>query len=91
MKIVFKKPVIKELKRLGAAESLRVAVAIAEELSDQPQRHKPLTGPLAGLRRLRVENIRVVFAILNSPERVVILRVGHRKDVDDSPMPNPED
>ena len=91
MKIVFKKPVIKELKRLGATESLRLALAIAEELSDQPQRHKPLTGQLAGLRRLRVGDYRVVFAILNSPERVVVLRVGHRKDVYESPIPNPED
>lgn len=91
MKIVFKKPVIKELKRLGATESLRLVLAIAEELSDQPQRHKPLTGQLAGLRRLRVGDYRIVFAILNSPERVVVLRVGHRKDVYESPMPNPED
>ena len=91
MKIVFKKPVIKELKRLGATESLRLALAIAEEISDQPQRHKPLTGQLAGLRRLRVGDYRIVFAILNSPERVVVLRVGHRKDVYESPMPNPED
>ncbi len=91
MKLVFKKVVIKELKRLGAAESLHVVMAIAEQLSDQPQRHKPLTGPFAGLRRLRVGDIRVVFAILNQPERVVILRVGHRKDVYDSPMPNPEE
>ena len=91
MKIVFKKSVIKELKRLGATESLRLALAIAEELSDQPQRHKPLTGQLAGLRRLRVGDYRIVFAILNSPERVVVLRVGHRKDVYESPMPNPED
>ncbi len=91
MKIVFKKPVIKELRRLGATESLRVAMAIAEELSDQPQRHKPLTGQLAGLRRLRVGDYRVVFSILNTPERVVILRVGHRKDVYESPIPNPED
>lgn len=91
MKIVFKKPVIKELKRLGATESLRLALAIAEELSDQPQRHKPLTGQLAGLRRLRVGDYRIVFAILNSPERVVVLRLGHRKDVYESPMPNPED
>jgi len=91
VKIVFKKPVIKELKRLGVTESLRLAMAIAEELSDQPQRHKPLTGQLAGLRRLRVGDYRIVFAILNSPERVVVLRVGHRKDVYESPMPNPED
>jgi mRNA interferase RelE/StbE len=91
VKLVFKKPVIKELKRLGAAESLRVAMAITEELSDQPQRHKPLVGPLAGLRRLRVGDIRVIFAILTNPERVVILRVGHRKDVYDSPLPHPED
>jgi len=91
VKIVFKKPVLKELRRLGAAEALRVAVAIAEELSDLPQRHKPLVGPLAGLRRLRVGDVRVVFAILNAPERVVILRVSHRKDVYDSPMPDPED
>jgi mRNA interferase RelE/StbE len=91
VKIVFKKPVLKELKRLGASESLRVAVAIAEELSDQPRRHKPLSGPLAGLRRLRIGDVRVVFAILNSPERVVVLRVGHRKDVYESPVPDPED
>ncbi len=91
MKIVFKKPVIKDLKRLGATESLRVAMAIAEELSDQPSRHKPLSGALSGLRRLRVGDVRVIFAILSNPERVVVLRVGHRKDVYDSPPPEPQD
>jgi mRNA interferase RelE/StbE len=91
VKLVFKKVVIKELKHLGASESLRVAMAIAEELSDTPERHKPLSGPLAGLRRLRVGDVRVVFAILKNPERVVILRVGHRKNVYESPIPSPED
>jgi len=91
VKIVFKKSVIKELKRLGAAESLRVALAIAEDLSDQPERHKPLSGDLAGLRRMRVGDIRVVFAIRNSPERVIVLRVGHRRDVYESPIPDPDE
>ncbi len=91
MKIVFKKSVTKELKSLGAAESLRVVMAIAEDLSDSPERHKPLSGPLARLRRLRVGDYRVIFAILSAPERVVMLRVGHRKNVYDSPPPHPED
>ena len=91
MKIVFKKPVIKEPKRLGADRALHVVMAIAEELSDQPQRHKPLSGALAGLRRLRVDDVRVIFAILANPDRVVVLRVGHRKSVYDSPPPDPHD
>ena len=91
MKIVFKKPVIRELKRLGADRALHVAMAIAEELSDQPQRHKPLAGTLAGLRRLRIDDVRVILAILTNPDRVVVLRVGHRKNVDDSPPPDPHD
>ena len=91
MKIVFKKPVIKELKRLGADRALRVLMVIAEELSDQPQRHKPLSGALSGLRRLRVDDVRVIFAILDNPDRVVVLRVGHRKNVYDSPPPDPHD
>jgi mRNA interferase RelE/StbE len=91
VKIVFKKPVIKELKRLGADGALHVAMVIAEELSDQPQRHKPLSGALAGLRRLRVGDVRVIFAILSNPDRVVVLRVGHRKNIYDSPPPDPHD
>ena len=88
MKIVFKKPVIKELKRLGADGALQVAMAIAEELSDEPQRHKPLVGSFAGLRRLRVGDVRVIFAIFGNPDRVVVLRVGHRKNVYESPPPD---
>ena len=78
-KITFKKSVTKDLKRLGKQHAERILDKIDEELSQDPERFPALTGPFAGLRKFRVGDYRVIFALMD--DDVLILRVQHRKDV----------
>ena len=54
----------------------RVAGAVSPELLG-----KPLSGPLAGFWRYRVENFRVICRIESAQVTVLVLAIGHRKDV----------
>lgn len=42
---------------------------------------KPLQYSLKGLRRLRVEDYRIVYQINLEAKLVIIVKVGHRKEV----------
>lgn len=77
--ITFKKSVAKDLKRIGKPHAARILDKIDAELALDPEKFPSLTGPFAGLRKFRVGDYRVIFAILDAD--VLILRVQHRKDV----------
>ena len=77
--ITFKKTVEKDLKRISKQNAKRILDKIDTELSKHPDRYPALTGPFAGLRKFRVGDYRVIFAIIDSD--VLILRVQNRKDV----------
>jgi len=77
--IVYKRSVKRDLKKLSKAGARRVLDQLEKDLSDTPERFPALKGEFAGLRKYRVGNCRVIFAILGND--VLILRIGHRKDV----------
>jgi mRNA interferase RelE/StbE len=77
--ITYKKSVERDLKRLSKAEARRILDQIEEELSGNADACPVLKGQFAGLRKYRVGDYRVIFAILG--EDVLVLRIGHRKDV----------
>jgi len=77
--IVYKKSVHRDLKKLPKAEAGRILDQIEEELSKKPDSYPVLKGPFVGLRKYRVGDYRVIYAILR--EDVIILRIGHRRDV----------
>jgi mRNA interferase RelE/StbE len=52
---------------------------IEEELPKKADTYPVLKGPFAGLRKYRVGDYRVIYAILG--DQVVVLRIGHRKEV----------
>ncbi len=78
-KIVYKSSVARDLKRIDQSEARRILDEIEKELSQSPDSHPVLKGVFAGLRRFRVGDYRVVYAIMD--EEVVVLRIGHRKDI----------
>lgn len=78
-RITYKKSVAKDLKRLGKANAKRVLNKIDAQLTTNPERFPALSGPFAGLRKFRVGDSRVVFAILD--DDVLVLRIRNRKDV----------
>ena len=77
--IVYKDSVKRDIKRLDKSEAGRVLDQLEEALSLKPDAYPALKGEFAGLRKYRVGDYRVIFAILN--DEVLILRIGHRKDV----------
>jgi len=77
--IVYKKSVQRDLKKLSKAEAHRVLNQVEEELSENADTHPVLKGQFAGLRKYRIGDYRVIYAILGAD--VLVLRIGHRKDV----------
>ncbi len=77
--IVYKNSVQRDLKKLSKAENRRILDQIEKELSKNADTYPVLKGEFAGLRKYRVGDYRVIYAILG--EDVLILRIGHRRDV----------
>ncbi len=77
--IQYKKSVGKDLGRIGKPEARRLLDKIEKDLSTHPDRYPMLQGPLAGLRKMRVGDYRVIYAILDKD--ILILRIGNRRDV----------
>jgi mRNA interferase RelE/StbE len=77
--IAYKKSVFRDLKGLPKAEAGRILDQIEKELSKNADMYTALKGRFAGLRRYRVGDYRVIYAILQ--DDVLILRIGHRRDV----------
>jgi len=77
--IGYKKSVERDLKKLPKAEARRVLDQIEEELSRKADACPVLKGRFAGLRKFRIGDYRVIYAILG--DDVIVLRIGHRKDV----------
>lgn len=77
--ITYKSSVKKDLKKLSKSDAIRILDQVEAALSKKPDKYPALKGEFAGLRKYRVGTFRVIFAILEND--VLILRVGHRKDV----------
>ena len=77
--IAYKKSVGKDLAGLGKAEARRILNKIEKELPARADSYPVLKGQFSGLRKLRVGDYRVIFAILGT--QVQVLRIGHRREV----------
>ena len=77
--IQYKKSVAKDLARIGKPEARQLLDKIEKELSSRPEGYPVLRGPLAGLRKMRMGDYRVIYAILDND--VLILRIGNRREV----------
>ena len=77
--ILYKKSVQRDLKKFSKAEASRIVDQIEKELSEKADTYPVLKGQFAGLRKYRVGDYRVVYAILG--DDVLILRIGHRREV----------
>jgi mRNA interferase RelE/StbE len=77
--IVYKKSVQRDLKRVPKAEADRILNQIEQELSKNADAYPVLKGQFAGLRKYRVGDYRVIYAIVG--DDCLVLRIGHRKEV----------
>lgn len=78
-RIVYKKSVLKDLKKLGKPEASRIMDKIEKDLFKHPDSIPVLEGKFAGLRKYRFGDYRIIFVLIG--EEVIILRIGNRKEV----------
>jgi len=64
---------------LTETDAIRILDKIEEELSERADAHPLLKGDFAGLRKLRIGDYRVIYAIIDSD--CLILRIGHRREI----------
>jgi mRNA interferase RelE/StbE len=77
--IVYKKSVQRDFKKLPKAKAGRILNDIEQELSKNADTYPVLKGHFAGLRRYRIGDYRVIYALLG--DDCLVLRIGHRKEV----------
>ena len=77
--IVYKKSVQRDLKKVPKAEADRILNEIEQELSKNADTHPVLKGQFTGLRKFRVGDYRVIYALVG--DDCLVLRIGHRKEV----------
>jgi len=73
-----------DIPKLSKDVRLRIRRAIEEKLTTHPiEFGKPLRYSLKGARRLRVQDWRVIYTI-EPPDVVLVVKIGHRKEVYES-------
>jgi mRNA interferase RelE/StbE len=71
-----------DLQDLPKAVKIKIKKAIEKKLMINPVEFgKPLQYSLKGLRRLRVEDYRIIYQIEIETKTVLIVKIGHRKEV----------
>ena len=83
-KLLFLKEAAEEFKKLDKAVQ-RIIKEKLEILAQNPEliknNIKPLKGKYKGLYRLRVGNYRVVYRLNKEEITILVIRIGHRKDI----------
>ena len=77
--VVYKKSVHRDLKKLSKAEVSRILDQIEQELTKEPESYPVLKGRFTGLRKYRIGDYRVIYALVGTD--ILVLRIGNRKDV----------
>ncbi|MFZ3063475.1 MAG: type II toxin-antitoxin system RelE/ParE family toxin [Actinomycetota bacterium] len=78
-KIAYKASVQQDLRKLDKGEASRILNKLEKDLGKDPNIGQPLKGPFQGLFRYRVGDYRVIYT--KTREGVLVLRIGHRRDV----------
>ena len=72
----------KQIPKLPLPVRNRIKKAIEKKLAVDPIAFgRPLRYSLKGLRRLRVDNYRVIFKVDEEEDKVVIVKIAHRKEI----------
>ena len=78
-RVVFTQRALKDLERIDQKLASKLAAKL-KEYAREPLKHaRKLINPKLGTYRFRIGDYRVVFDI--ESEEVVVLRVGHRRDI----------
>ena len=71
----------KEYNKLKSSQLKGRIISSLQLLTKKPFKGKPLQAYLKGLYSLRVGDYRIVYKVLKDKRSIVILKIGHRKEV----------
>ncbi len=77
--IVYKKSVHRDLKKIKKTEAIKIIDQLEKDLSNKPDSYPVLKGQFTGLRKYRVGDYRVIYAIIE--KNVLVLRIEHRRNI----------
>jgi mRNA interferase RelE/StbE len=81
-KIEYLSSVREDFSSISKTNKEQIRKAIEKKLATNPiEFGKPLQYSLKGLRRLRVGDYRIIFKIEEEEKTVLIVKVGHRREV----------
>lgn len=83
-KVVYEKNAIKSLSKIDQGQRVIILAWIEKNLVDtnDPRKHgKALKGNLKGYWRYRIGDYRILADINDNQIQIIVLHVGHRKDV----------
>ena len=82
--VIYHPEVTSDLESLGRVQAARVLRVIDERIRQgEPDKiGKPLHGSLAGYRRLRTGNLRIVYRVNMDMIEVIVVAVGMRRELD---------
>jgi mRNA interferase RelE/StbE len=75
-----KKSAAKALQKIEKPDRIRLIENI-DRLRNEPNAGGVLKGEFAGLRRLRVGNYRIIYEVIDERLVILVIRIGHRRDV----------
>lgn len=78
-RIAYRKSVARDLSNLDKAAARRILNRLEKDLAEKPDSNPALKGKFAGLRKYRIGEYRVIYAIIGA--EVQVLRIGHRRDI----------
>jgi mRNA interferase RelE/StbE len=79
-KIEYNKEAVRNLEKIPVSDKKKIFRGI-ETLKENPDLGKQLVGPLKGLRSLRIGNYRVIYKKEMQIITIIVLTVGHRKNI----------
>jgi len=78
--VSIKQSALKSLKNIAHEDRLRIIEAI-DQLNTNPAAGGVLKGEYSGLRRIRIGSYRVVYEVHDEQLTVLVIRIGHRREV----------
>ncbi|MEW6040169.1 MAG: type II toxin-antitoxin system mRNA interferase toxin, RelE/StbE family [Elusimicrobiota bacterium] len=80
--VVLPKKVEKEFRHLSEEMQGRIVDVLTNlKTNPAPLNAKQLKGKLSGCRRIRLGHYRIIYEIIQQQKRIIILKIGPRKDV----------
>ena len=80
--VLWDKQALVDLKHISKPEAKKIVMKVEHYLSKNPLKlGKLLKGKFIGLYRYRFKDYRIIYEFNKNDINVIIVRVGHRKDI----------